>query len=111
MPFLIDSFVKRLTHELPVASPHLDSPAAAPLAGPRRRTNGEDVAAAETHNKRFLQMLPQRPWVRRLRVVLERDACLACRYQPAEIALDDLPALPHRRCTRNWGCACWYDVP
>jgi hypothetical protein len=82
-----------------------------PIIARREPTTRDDVDFAEAYNQRFLDFLPHRPWINRVRVTMEQNACLACRSQPYELDLDELPALPHRRCTRQYGCACWYEVP
>ena len=76
---------------------------------PQRPTRG-DVDEAAAFNARFIEQLPQRPWLRDVRIALERDACLACRCTPRSVARSELPALPHPRCTRQHGCACWYEA-
>jgi hypothetical protein len=64
-------------------------------------------AEVDAYNTRFLSLLASRSWMQ-VRVVLEGDPCLHCQAQPTSIEREDLPALPHRRCQRQGGCACWY---
>ena len=65
----------------------------------------------DAYNERFLALLPRRPWIRRVLIVPEPNACAACRAQPNFVEVRDLPALPHARCMTRDGCNCWYAEP
>ena len=60
------------------------------------------------YNERFLAMLPVRSWIRRVEIVREDDACLACRYMHAYVNIRELPVLPSSNCRSPRGCRCWY---
>jgi hypothetical protein len=58
-------------------------------------------------NERFRLTVRQRS-VRQAGVMIEDDACQACRTLILSYDVDDLPKLPLPACTRAGGCGCWY---
>jgi hypothetical protein len=66
--------------------------------------------SASAYNRRFLELLPARPWVRRVAIVRARDACEACRLLRDSYDARDLPPLSVAGCQRP-RCRRWYAVP
>lgn len=106
--------LSRLVHQVlknePPSPPAMEPQQRTVVVQPPPRPTRGDVDEAAAFNARFIEQLPQRPWLRDIRIAIEQNACLACRCAPRSVARAELPALPHRRCTRQYGCACWYEA-
>jgi hypothetical protein len=74
-------------------------------------TRGREAATTQDEirerNERF-KLTAQQQGVRHAGVMIEDDACPACRTLILSYEVDDLPNLPLSACTRAGGCGCWY---
>ena len=66
------------------------------------------VQTTTDFNARFLERLEKRRYFRHIVIVPEQAPCAVCIGSPHVVERAELPILPHRDCTRNGGCECWY---
>jgi hypothetical protein len=66
------------------------------------------VDEIRAYNRRFLELLRGRAWIRYVVVIAENGACESCASQETIVRREELPVLPHRVCERRGGCGCWY---
>ncbi|TAK69383.1 MAG: hypothetical protein EPO22_01915 [Dehalococcoidia bacterium] len=70
----------------------------------RRLASREEI---DERNRQFL-VAAERDGIRLAAVMIEEDACSACRVLILAYEFRDLPALPLQACRRLGGRLCWY---
>jgi len=95
-------------HEEPRLAQPPDYTALRLVAPPPKPQAAGEIAR---HNRRFVQLLKDRGWIREVEIHLEDNPCPPCRREARSVRVDLLPVLPHLLCKRPEGCGCWYGVP
>lgn len=49
------------------------------------------------------------PRVRRIVLAVYQDACPSCKLEQGTYEKDQVPPLPHKRCSHKNGCRCFYE--
>jgi hypothetical protein len=56
-----------------------------------------------------LERFKANPRIKKIRIIVPRDACAACRYLEGEYEKDEVPELPLLDCSHPLGCRSFYE--